>query len=237
MNERTDEPPRGRTPRGTGSVPDNPTPDPAPDPAPGGDRTGAPLHRYPVEIVALATSPGHSYWFHSRDPADGVGPHPTLTPPEVELVAEQGIVGDRFFGKVGKLTSAVSFVAAEALEETAVELGLPRDAFDPVLTRRNIVLRGADLNGLRRQRFALVPVGPDGEREPVWFFAGGETSPCAWMDAVLAPGARDALRGRGGLRAVPTTSGRLPVGPAVLLTEAVLDPARAGARVRRGRLP
>ena len=30
-------------------------------------------HRYDVEVVALVTSPGHSYWFHSRDPADGVG--------------------------------------------------------------------------------------------------------------------------------------------------------------------
>ncbi len=37
-------------------------------------------HQYEcdAEIVDLVTSPGHSYWFHSKDPADGVGPHPTL---------------------------------------------------------------------------------------------------------------------------------------------------------------
>ena len=47
------------------------------------------------------------------------------------------------------------------------------------------------------------------------FEAGGETSPCAWMDWALAPGARDLLRGRGGLRATPVTSGTLRLGPAV----------------------
>ena len=190
------------------------------------------MHEYEVEIAALAVSAGHSYWFHSKDPADGIGPHATLTPESVELVAEQGIVGDRFFGRVSRLNSAVSFVAAEVLDEVAAELGRPAGSLDPVLTRRNVVTRGIDLNGLRRQRFALRQEGA-----AVEFFAGGETSPCAWMDAVLAPGARDLMRGRGGLRATPTTSGRLRVGPAVLLTEAALDPARAGSRVRRGRLP
>src|SRR4030095_15420253 len=83
---------------------------------------------------------------------DGVGPHPTLTHAEVELVAGQGIVGDRFFGRVSRLRSATSFVAAEAVAEVGRELGL---ALDPVLMRRNIVTRGIDLNALRRRRFAL----------------------------------------------------------------------------------
>jgi hypothetical protein len=191
------------------------------------------LREYTVEVVALATSPGHSYWFHSRDPSAGVGPHPTIRPQAVDVVAGQGIVGDRFFGKVEPLSSAVSFVAAEAAEEVARELGLAPDALDPVRMRRNVVLRGVDLNALRRGSFALK----QGDAPPLWFEAGGETSPCAWMDAVLAPGARDLLRGRGGLRAGPVTSGRLAVGPATLLTEEAFDPARAGERVRRGRLP
>ena len=72
---------------------------------------------------------------------------------------------------------------------------------------------------------------------PVHFQAAGETSPCAWMDDRLGPGARDALRGRGGLRAEPTSSGRLRVGPVRLVADrdADLDPTRAGDRVRRGR--
>jgi hypothetical protein len=57
------------------------------------------------------------------------------------------------------------------------------------------------------------------------------------MDDRLAPGARDALRGRGGLRANPTSSGVLRLGPARLEFDGEHDPARAEERVRRGRLP
>ena len=182
--------------------------------------------------TALVTSPGHSYWFHAKDPAVGVGPHPTLTHDEVDVVAGRGIVGDRFFGKVSKLNSAVSFVAAEAVAAVAAELGLAPDALDPALMRRNVVTRGVDLNALRRQRFALRQ--GDVRLE---FEAAGETSPCAWMDWALAPGARDLLRGRGGLRASPLTSGPLRVGPVVLETTVEMSAERAGERVRRGRLP
>ena len=128
---------------------------------------------------------------------------------------------------MSRLASAVSFFAAEALEAVEDELGLARGSLDPRLTRRNIVVRGIDLNALRHNTFSL-----DTGDGPVHFQAAGETSPCAWMDDRLAPGARDALRGRGGLRANPTTSGRLRIGPAVLSTDVEQDPARAGDRVR-----
>lgn len=178
-------------------------------------------------------SPGHNYWFHSPDPSVGVGPHPTVYPDHVDLVAGQGIRGDRFYGKVSRLASAVSFFAAEALEAVEDELGLASGSLDPRLTRRNVIVRGIDLNTLRHNTFSL-----DTGDGPVQFEAAGETSPCAWMDDQLAPGARDALRGRGGLRANPTTSGVLRVGPARLVTDVEQDPARAGDRVRRrSRLP
>ena len=184
-------------------------------------------------VVALVVSPGHNYWFYARDPAVGVGPHPTSYPQRVDVVAGQGIEGDRFFGKVSRLASSVSFLAAEAVEAVEDELGLPRGALDARLARRNVVVRGIDLNALRGKPLTL-----DSGDGPVRFQAAGETSPCAWMDDRLAPGARDALRGRGGLRAEPTSSGVLRIGPVRLLTDAQVDPARAGDRVRRGsRLP
>lgn len=166
---------------------------------------------YAVEVVALVTSPGHSYWFHSHDPADGMGPHPTLRPRQVQVVAGQGIVGDRFYGRVSRLASAVSFVSAEVVDEVAEALGT--GPLDPALTRRNVVLRGIDLNSLRHREFTL-----DTGAGPVGFAAAGETAPCRWMDAVLGDGARRLMRGRGGLRANPTTDGVLVVGPAVLRT-------------------
>jgi hypothetical protein len=183
--------------------------------------------------VALVVSPGHNYWFHSPDPSVGVGPHPTSYPDRVEVIAHHGIRGDRFFGKVSRLSSSVSLLAAEAVEAVEDELGLVRGSLDPRLARRNVVVRGIDLNGLRGRPFAL-----DSGDGPVRFTAAGETSPCAWMDDQLAPGARDALRGRGGLRAEPTSSGMLRVGPVRLVADGALDPARAGLPVRRGhRLP
>ena len=188
--------------------------------------------RIEAQIEALVVSPGHNYWFHSPDPSVGVGPHPTSYPDRIELVAEHGIVGDRFYGKASRLASTVSFFAAEALESVEDELALPRGALDPRLTRRNIVTRGIDLNALRRRAFSL-----DSGDGPISFEAAGETSPCAWMDDRLAPGARDALRGRGGLRANPTTSGVLRLGPVELVADVEQEPSRAGDRVRRGRLP
>ena len=183
-------------------------------------------------IVGLVVSPGHNYWFHSHDPADGVGPHPTTYPDQVEVVAGKGIVGDRFFGRATRLAAAVSFVAAEALQAVEEGLGLAPGSLDARLTRRNIVTRGIDLNALRHGSFGL-----DTGDGTVWFEAAGETSPCAWMDDRLAPGARGALRGRGGLRANPTTSGHLRLGPARLEFDGEHDPRRAGERVRRGRVP
>ena len=123
--------------------------------AAGGTPPGEQKYESEAEIVDLVTSPGHSYWFHSTDPADGVGPHLTLTHAEVALVAGQGIVGDRFFGRVSRLRSATSFVAAEAVAEVGRELGL---ALDPVLMRRNIVTRGIALNGLVGRRFTVGSV-------------------------------------------------------------------------------
>jgi hypothetical protein len=183
-----------------------------------------------VEIVALVTSPGHNYWFHSPDPSVGVGPHPTSYPDHVVIDAGLGIRTDRFHGNASRLASAVSFFAAEAVEAVEDELGLARGALDPRLARRNVVVRGLDLNALRQREFTL-----DSGDGAVAFTAAGETSPCAWMDDRLAPGARDALRGRGGLRTLPTSSGVLRIGPARLRTTADVDPSRAGDRVRRRR--
>jgi hypothetical protein len=59
------------------------------------------------------------------------------------------------------------------------------------------------------------------------------------MDRVLAPGAHAAMRGRGGLRCRPLSSGDLHRGPAVLHSPVPLEPELAGAAVLRrpSRLP
>ena len=102
-------------------------------------------YRYDVEILHLLVSPAHAYFGRARDGAADV---PTTDADRVELVAGKGIVGDRFFGKAAHMDAAVTLIAAEALEEMAAELGAK--PFDPLLARRNVVLRGAQRSEERR---------------------------------------------------------------------------------------
>src|SRR5215211_5303305 len=94
-------------------------------------------YRYDIQILHLLVSPGHAYFGRAKDgPADV----PTLDAYTAEVVAGKGIVGDRFFGKAAHMDAAVTLFAVEALESIASELGVR--PLDPLLTRRNVVLRG-----------------------------------------------------------------------------------------------
>ncbi|MFJ6003783.1 MOSC domain-containing protein [Arthrobacter sp. NPDC092385] len=185
--------------------------------------------RYDVEILHLLVSGAHAYFGRARDGAADVA---TTDADSVEVVAGKGIVGDRFFGKAAHMDAAVTLFAIESLEAIAADLG--SGPFDPLLPRRNVVLRGAELVPLIGHDFVLESAGGT-----VAFHGGRHAHPCAWMDRVLAPGAHRAMRGRGGLRCRPLGSGRLHRGPAVLVSPIPLDAARAhnATVLRPGRLP
>jgi MOSC domain-containing protein YiiM len=157
----------------------------------------------PVEVVALHVSPVHAY---EGRPADGPRPDPEpVSRDHVVVRAGLGLVGDRYFNHPAHRNAAVTVFAAEALDELGTDL-------DPLLVRRNIVLRGFDVDGLARHDVFALDTG-DG---PVRFEAHRPANPCAWMDAVLGPGAMRGLRGRGGMRCVPLDDGVLRRGPALL---------------------
>lgn len=189
-----------------------------------------PPYRYEVEILHLLVSPGHAYFGRPRDGAADV---PTTDAERVALVAGKGIVGDRFFGKAAHMDAAVTLLAVEGLEAMADELGTA--PFDPLLTRRNVVLRGAQLAPLIGHELVLE----SGDGDAVRLRAGRPANPCAWMDRVLAPGAHAAMRGRGGVRCGVVSDGALTRGPAILASPVPLDPDRAGeaAALRPSRLP
>jgi MOSC domain-containing protein YiiM len=173
--------------------------------------------RHEVEIVLLLASPLHRY---DGRPADGPLPLPDGGVAEereqIEICAQLGVVGDRFFNAPAHRGATVTVMAAEAVERLVEELGL--DAVpDLAAPRRNVMLRGFDVDSLRRRRFALQSIGGDGA-EPVLLQGGRPANPCAWMDVTLAPGAFRALRGRGGVRCEPLSDGVLTLGPAVLWT-------------------
>ena len=185
--------------------------------------------RYDVDILHLLVSPGHAYFGRARDGAADVA---TVDADRAEVVAGKGIAGDRFFGKAAHMDAAVTLFSIESLEAIAAELGAA--PFDPLLPRRNVVLRGAELTPLIGEDFTLESAGGS-----VSLHGGRHAHPCAWMDRVLAPGAHQAMRGRGGLRCRPLSSGILHRGPAVLVSPVPLDAARAHVAAVRSssRLP
>jgi MOSC domain-containing protein YiiM len=186
-------------------------------------------YRYDVEIVHLLVSPAHAYFGRAREGAADV---PTTDAEQATFVAGKGIVGDQFFGKAAHMDAAVTVFAVEALEAIAAELGTA--ALDPLLTRRNVHLRGAQLAPLLGHDFSLESSGA-----LVHFKAGRPAHPCVWMDSMLAPGAHKAMRGRGGVRCQVLSGGVLRRGPAVLLSPVPLDPDRAAEAtlLRPSRLP
>jgi MOSC domain-containing protein YiiM len=179
-------------------------------------------YRYDVEVVGLLASPAHR--FDGR-PDPVVAGRPVGSRARIEVRAGLGIVGDRYCGRPAHRDASVTVIAAEAVEALATELG--SGPLDPLATRRNVVLRGAEVEALRGQRFSL----DTGDGEVV--LAGGRpANPCAWLDLVLTAGAHRGMRGRSGVRCAPGTDGVLRLGPAVLRSAVPLAPARAGDPVR-----
>ena len=160
-----------------------------------------------VEIVGLVVSAQHRY---DRRPSAAAPEQAADRRAEIEIRAGFGIVGDRYAGKPAHRDASVTVIADEPLQALAAELGVP--PFDPLLTRRNVVLRGADVESLRGRTFAL-----DCGEGVVVLRGGRPANPCAWMDVVLAPGTHRGMRGRGGIRCAPETGGVLRLGPAMLM--------------------
>ncbi|MFJ4295806.1 molybdenum cofactor biosysynthesis protein [Curtobacterium sp. NPDC089689] len=168
--------------------------------------------RTDVVVALLLASPRHRY---EGRPADGALPADPSTPElrdRVELRAGLGIVGDRYFAARAHVHASVTVVGLEGLEDVARSLGAD---VDPVATRRNVFLRGADVEALRGRPFAL-----DSGQGVVRFRGYRPANPCAWMDHEVAPGAFRAMRGRAGVRCDPESDGVLSVGLATLWTAA-----------------
>ena len=149
------------------------------------------------EIVLLLASPLHRYEGRPSEPPVPFGGDEL--PVSIEIRQGLGIVGDRFFGHRAHRQESVTIMAMESLD------GL--GPVDPAKTRRNILTRGIDIDGMRGQQFSL-----DSGDGPVWFHAHRPANPCAWMDEQLAPGAFRHLRNHGGMRCEPLSDGTLHLG-------------------------
>jgi hypothetical protein len=120
-----------------------------------------------------------------------------------QAIAGRGLEGDRYADGAGTFSAGggrghdLTLVAAEVLEE--VGLGA-------VDARRNLIVRGIDLDALRGRRFSVGAVECLGQRR---------CEPCAHLERLTRPGVLRALVHRGGLRADILRGGELRVGDPV----------------------
>jgi MOSC domain-containing protein YiiM len=152
-----------------------------------------------VRIEFLCVSAGHMFFGrHGMEPLD----FPSMEVPEAECVAGRGIRGDRFFAQKPDQKGQITFFSMEVFELMCVELGV-RDR-PPSVLRRNVFVRGADLESL---------IGAPFQLQGVTFEGAEECRPCYWMDRAFGPGAEAFLKGRGGLRARIISDGVLRASP------------------------
>ncbi|HWQ90843.1 MAG TPA: MOSC domain-containing protein [Clostridia bacterium] len=149
-----------------------------------------------IQVHHLFVSPGHNYFGHNGQPA---GSHPVLEVDQVECVAGRGLMGDRFFDFKADYKGQVTFFSREVFAQVCGELGLQN--VSPAVTRRNVLVSGADLNGM---------VGTEFEIQGIRFLGVEECRPCHWMNqAFHHDQAETRLKGRGGLRARILSTGTL----------------------------
>jgi hypothetical protein len=117
-------------------------------------------------------------------------------------VAGRGLEGDRYFAGEGTFSDwpggrDLTLIEAEAAEAAGLE---------PGEARRNVVVRGVDLNALVGRRFRVGPVECEGLEE---------APPCNHLAKLTRPDVLRALAGRGGLRAAILSGGEIAVGDPV----------------------
>ena len=149
-----------------------------------------------ARLIETFTQPGTVRW---------LGVRPARREPMVEVqsaeITMSGLAGDRR-DSPGK--RAVSLIQWEHLAVIASLMG--RDAIDPELLRRNIVVSGTTLLGLRKAQFRVGGAVLPGT---------GLCAPCPRMEETLGSGGFTAVRGHGGITAEVVEAGPVTVGDVV----------------------
>src|SRR5262249_45518880 len=109
---------------------------------------------------------------------------------------------DRYFDHKENYKGQITFFSFEIYQALCRVTDVVKP---PWVFRRNVIIEGDDLN----QR-----IGKEFEIQGVRFAGTEECSPCGWMDYAFSPGAKDFLKGCGGLRARILSDGTLRVGEA-----------------------
>ncbi len=158
------------------------------------------------DLFEVFPRPGRIEWIGIRPERRG----PVRVVPSVEVSEEKGLIGDHYSGQSGN--RHVTLIQAEHLPAVAALTG--RDALDPALVRRNIVVSGLNLLALKDHQ---VQVGN------VLLQVTGQCHPCSKMETTLGPGGYNAMRGHGGLTAKVIQGGTIRVGDSVVVLKTTTD--------------
>ncbi len=156
--------------------------------------------RNPLDRYARDLGIGQLTWI-------GVRPkrrEPLMSVTTVTAVAELGLEGDHRMTKSPGSGRQVTLISQEFIDQIAHFTG--HSDIAPEVLRRNLVVSGINLNGLRRQRFKIGHA---------LFEATQLCHPCARMEQALGTGGVAAMMGHGGLCAKIIEGGTISVGDTV----------------------
>jgi MOSC domain-containing protein YiiM len=128
---------------------------------------------------------------------------------QVHAVPGRGLEGDRYFlapgvsPKDNKVDRQITLIEVEAVDALCQD---QRITVSPADIRRNLVLRGAQLNQLVDKKFKVGEVALRGMRL---------CEPCQYLAKITQPEVLPGLLHRGGLRAEILSEGMMRVGDAV----------------------
>jgi MOSC domain-containing protein YiiM len=126
----------------------------------------------------------------------------------VRALAGRGLEGNRYFFDDAPAGTALTLIAAEAVEAMEREHGI---SIEPRESRRNVVTRGIDVNALVGKRFRIGDVECEGVEL---------CEPCTTLEGMTKPGVIKGLVHRGGLNADILSDGAINVGDAVVADDA-----------------
>ncbi|MCX2980458.1 MOSC domain-containing protein [Halieaceae bacterium IMCC14734] len=154
----------------------------------------------PLDRFARDLAPGTLSWIGVRSERRGE----VISVKQVRAIASHGLRGDHRMEKTPGSARQVTLISEEFIDQ--IEHFTGHEAIDPALLRRNLVVRGINLNALRHQRFQIGDA---------LFEATALCHPCSRMETALGKGGVAAMIGHGGLCARILTSGEIAVGDVV----------------------
>jgi MOSC domain-containing protein YiiM len=135
---------------------------------------------------------------------------PTFAAERIEVLAGQGVVGDRHFldAPAKRNGNDLTLIDAAQVEGFVAETGIPLTAAE---TRRQVVTEGVDVNALVGKRFRV------GEVECVGVVL---CEPCSYLEGLVAkPGLLRGMAHRAGLNADVLNDGSIAVGDELVLLD------------------